>query len=30
MAFIQDYGHAPIGVAAARDSIEEQYSDSSN
>lgn len=30
MAFIKDYGHAPIGIATARDSIEERVRDSSN
>lgn len=30
MAFIKDYSQAPIGVTAARDSIEERCSDSSN
>jgi len=30
MAFIKDYSQAPIGVTAARDSIEERWCDSSN
>lgn len=30
MAFIKDYSQAPVGVAAARDSIKERQSDSSN
>ena len=30
MAFIKDYSQAPVGIAAARDSIEERCSDSSN
>lgn len=30
MAFDLDNGRAPIGISAARDSIEEQFGDSSN